>query len=133
MSRNCQFAISKLVLYNCRSLGPAILFLVILHRICTLYSFLYLLCTTACWILSYEKTTTLLCFIIYMLNQGPYRLVAEEGKSKCSWVNLDDISNTLVRGNSQLHQFILFCRSSTYSYYSLCCSISFLSSIPAFR
>lgn len=41
--------------------------------------------------------------VSYMLIQGPYRLVAEEGKSKCSWVNLDDISNTLVRGDSQLH------------------------------
>ncbi|KAL2962407.1 hypothetical protein AAZX31_17G141000 [Glycine max] len=32
------------------------------------------------------------------LDTGPFRLVAEEGKSKCSWVNLDDISNTYVRG-----------------------------------
>lgn len=31
------------------------------------------------------------------LDTGPFRLVAEEGKSKCSWVNLDDISNTYVR------------------------------------
>ena len=30
--------------------------------------------------------------------QGPYRLVAWEGKSKCSWVSLDEISNVLVRG-----------------------------------
>ncbi|CAJ1932991.1 unnamed protein product [Sphenostylis stenocarpa] len=32
------------------------------------------------------------------LDTGPFRLVAEEGKSKCSWVNLDEISNTYVRG-----------------------------------
>ncbi|KAI5679897.1 hypothetical protein M9H77_01124 [Catharanthus roseus] len=31
------------------------------------------------------------------LDTGPYRLVAEEGKSKCSWVSLDEISNVLVR------------------------------------
>lgn len=29
------------------------------------------------------------------LDTGPYRLVAEEGKSKCSWVSLDDTSNML--------------------------------------
>ncbi|KAK2971392.1 hypothetical protein RJ640_025342 [Escallonia rubra] len=33
------------------------------------------------------------------LDTGPYRLVAEEGKSKCSWVNLDDVSNILVRAD----------------------------------
>jgi HAUS augmin-like complex subunit 3 len=33
------------------------------------------------------------------LDTGPYRLVAEEGKSKCSWVSLDDISNSLVRAD----------------------------------
>lgn len=38
--------------------------------------------------------------------QGPYRLVAEEGKAKCSWVNLDDMSNILVRG-SLLSSFFL--------------------------
>lgn len=31
--------------------------------------------------------------------QGPFRLVAEDGKSKCSWVSLEDISNIIVRGN----------------------------------
>ncbi|KAL8531099.1 hypothetical protein ACS0TY_007926 [Phlomoides rotata] len=31
------------------------------------------------------------------LDTGPYRLVAEEGKSKCSWVSLNEISNVLVR------------------------------------
>ncbi|KAL2962403.1 hypothetical protein AAZX31_17G141000 [Glycine max] len=34
---------------------------------------------------------------------GPFRLVAEEGKSKCSWVNLDDISNTYVRDLEKSH------------------------------
>lgn len=33
-------------------------------------------------------------------NQGPFRLVAEEGKSKCSWVSLDDITNCFTRGTS---------------------------------
>ncbi|KAA3458992.1 AUGMIN subunit 3-like isoform X2 [Gossypium australe] len=32
------------------------------------------------------------------LDTVPFRLVAEEGKSKCSWVSLDDVSNSLVRG-----------------------------------
>ncbi|XP_030934630.1 AUGMIN subunit 3 isoform X2 [Quercus robur] len=31
------------------------------------------------------------------LDTGPFRLVAEEGKSKCSWVSLDDISNIFIR------------------------------------
>ncbi|XP_075491106.1 AUGMIN subunit 3 [Primulina tabacum] len=31
------------------------------------------------------------------LDTGPYRLVAEEGKSKCSWMNLNETSNVLVR------------------------------------
>ena len=31
----------------------------------------------------------------YDYYQGPFRLVAEEGKSKCSWVSLDDISNSV--------------------------------------
>lgn len=34
----------------------------------------------------------------YDYYQGPFRLVAEEGKSKCSWVSLDDISNIFIRG-----------------------------------
>lgn len=29
--------------------------------------------------------------------KGPLRLVAEEGKSKCSWVSLDDITNCMIR------------------------------------
>ncbi|KAK3001866.1 hypothetical protein RJ639_022135 [Escallonia herrerae] len=33
------------------------------------------------------------------LDTGPYRSVAEEGKSKCSWVNLDDVSNILVQAD----------------------------------
>ncbi|KAL2573546.1 hypothetical protein AAZV13_17G133700 [Glycine max] len=37
------------------------------------------------------------------LDTGPFRLVAEEGKSKCSWVNLDDISNTYVRDLEKSH------------------------------
>ncbi|KAK7407804.1 hypothetical protein VNO78_09902 [Psophocarpus tetragonolobus] len=37
------------------------------------------------------------------LDTGPFRLVAEEGKSKCSWVNVDDISNTYVRDLEKAH------------------------------
>ncbi|XP_061357228.1 AUGMIN subunit 3-like isoform X1 [Gastrolobium bilobum] len=37
------------------------------------------------------------------LDSGPFRLVAEEGKSKCSWVNLDDISNIYVRDLEKSH------------------------------
>ncbi|KAK6238808.1 hypothetical protein QUC31_004277 [Theobroma cacao] len=33
------------------------------------------------------------------LDTVPFRLVAEEGKSKCSWVSLDDVSNILVRAD----------------------------------
>ncbi|GJS04987.1 augmin subunit 3 [Tanacetum coccineum] len=43
-------------------------------------------------------------WFVKQLDTGPYRLVAEEGKSKCSWVNLDDVSNTLVRADSQKSQ-----------------------------
>ncbi|XP_059626267.1 AUGMIN subunit 3 isoform X1 [Cornus florida] len=35
------------------------------------------------------------------LDTVPYRLVAEEGKAKCSWVSLDDISNILVRADME--------------------------------
>ncbi|CAK9140870.1 unnamed protein product [Ilex paraguariensis] len=38
------------------------------------------------------------------LDTGPYRLVAEEGKSKCLWVSLDDISNALVRDLEKSHR-----------------------------
>ncbi|XP_057717781.1 AUGMIN subunit 3 [Arachis stenosperma] len=37
------------------------------------------------------------------LETGPFRLVAEEGKSKCSWVSLDDISNIYVRDLEKSH------------------------------
>ncbi|KAL8213967.1 hypothetical protein R6Q57_003416 [Mikania cordata] len=40
-------------------------------------------------------------WFVKQLDTGPYRLVAEEGKSKCSWVNLDDVSNTLVQADTQ--------------------------------
>ncbi|KAG6499028.1 hypothetical protein ZIOFF_038784 [Zingiber officinale] len=33
--------------------------------------------------------------------KGPLRLVAEEGKSKCSWVSLDDLTNCLIQGDNQ--------------------------------
>ncbi|CAI0426482.1 unnamed protein product [Linum tenue] len=38
------------------------------------------------------------------LDTGPFRLVAEEGKSKCSWVSLDDVSNVIVRDIEISHQ-----------------------------
>ncbi|GAB4830335.1 AUGMIN subunit 3 [Ancistrocladus abbreviatus] len=37
------------------------------------------------------------------LDTVPFRLVAEEGKVKCSWVSLDDISNILVRDLENSH------------------------------
>ncbi|KAK0581237.1 hypothetical protein LWI29_011632 [Acer saccharum] len=37
------------------------------------------------------------------LDTGPFRLVAEEGKSKCSWLSLDDVSNILVRDLEKSH------------------------------
>ena len=38
-------------------------------------------------------------FLMLMLFfQGPSRLVAEEGKSKCAWVTLDDVTNRFIRG-----------------------------------
>ncbi|MED6222881.1 AUGMIN subunit 3 [Stylosanthes scabra] len=37
------------------------------------------------------------------LETGPFRLVADEGKSKCSWVSLDDISNIYVRDLEKSH------------------------------
>ncbi|PIA40912.1 hypothetical protein AQUCO_02400169v1 [Aquilegia coerulea] len=33
--------------------------------------------------------------------EGPFRLVAEEGKAKCSWLNLDDNSNCLVQDSDK--------------------------------
>ncbi|KAF6157832.1 hypothetical protein GIB67_003732 [Kingdonia uniflora] len=38
-----------------------------------------------------------------LFETGPYRLVAEEGKAKCSWVSLDDSSNFLVRDSKKSH------------------------------
>ncbi|TYG62036.1 hypothetical protein ES288_D07G196000v1 [Gossypium darwinii] len=37
------------------------------------------------------------------LDTVPFRLVAEEGKSKCSWVSLDDVSNSFVRDLEKSH------------------------------
>ncbi|XP_017249648.1 AUGMIN subunit 3 isoform X2 [Daucus carota subsp. sativus] len=37
------------------------------------------------------------------LDTGPFRLVAEEGKSECSWVSLDDISDTLIQDKEKSH------------------------------
>ncbi|XP_057474925.1 AUGMIN subunit 3-like [Actinidia eriantha] len=42
-------------------------------------------------------------WFVKQLDTGPYRLVAEEGKAKCSWVSLDDISNILVRDLEKSH------------------------------
>ncbi|KAH7855408.1 hypothetical protein Vadar_024505 [Vaccinium darrowii] len=42
-------------------------------------------------------------WFVKQLDTGPYRLVAEEGKSKCLWVNLDDMSNILVRDLEKSH------------------------------
>ncbi|KAK9944608.1 hypothetical protein M0R45_010169 [Rubus argutus] len=38
------------------------------------------------------------------LDTGPFRLVAEDGKSKCSWVSLEDISNIIVRADLEKSQ-----------------------------
>lgn len=37
------------------------------------------------------------------LDSVPFRLVAQDGKAKCSWVSLDDISNVLVRDLENCH------------------------------
>ncbi|KAH9608057.1 hypothetical protein KSS87_003541 [Heliosperma pusillum] len=37
------------------------------------------------------------------LDSVPFRLVAEDGKTKCSWMSLDDISNILVRDLENCH------------------------------
>lgn len=42
-------------------------------------------------------------WFVKLLDTGPFRLVAEEGKAKCSWVSLDDISNILVRDLEKSH------------------------------
>jgi hypothetical protein len=59
--------------------------------------------STVGYILDHSQFQEMVFFIGFMVimcykNQGPFRLVAEEGKSKCSWVSLDDVSNILVRG-----------------------------------
>ncbi|WJX72477.1 hypothetical protein P8452_56359 [Trifolium repens] len=38
-----------------------------------------------------------------LFTTGPFQLVAEEGKSKCSWVNLDDVSSNYVRDLEKSH------------------------------
>ncbi|KAM5562942.1 AUGMIN subunit 3 [Rosa sericea] len=38
------------------------------------------------------------------LDTGPFHLVAEDGKSKCSWVSLEDISNIIVRADLEKSQ-----------------------------
>ncbi|XP_077247987.1 HAUS augmin-like complex subunit [Tasmannia lanceolata] len=40
-------------------------------------------------------------WFVKQFDTGPFRLVVEEGKSKCSWVSLDDITNCFVRGDSE--------------------------------
>eukprot|EP00250_Pteridium_aquilinum_P027577 c3524_g1_i1 orf=418-2268(-) len=40
-------------------------------------------------------------WFVKQFDTGPSRLVAEEGKSKCSWVSLDDVSNRYGRGGSE--------------------------------
>ncbi|KAJ0112476.1 hypothetical protein Patl1_02628 [Pistacia atlantica] len=50
----------------------------------------------------YRADIEMLSFAISLgliTDSGPFRLVAEEGKSKCSWVTLDDVSNILVRAD----------------------------------
>ncbi|XP_057517806.1 AUGMIN subunit 3 [Amaranthus tricolor] len=37
------------------------------------------------------------------LDSVPFRLVAQDGKDKCSWVSLDDVSNVLVRDLENCH------------------------------
>ncbi|KAL9252248.1 AUGMIN subunit 3-like protein [Drosera capensis] len=42
------------------------------------------------------------------LDTVPFRLVAEEGKSKSSWVSLDDVSNVVVRDLEKFHNQRVF-------------------------
>ncbi|XVF32077.1 hypothetical protein REPUB_Repub17cG0050800 [Reevesia pubescens] len=44
------------------------------------------------------------------LDTVPFRFVAEEGKSKCSWVSLDDVSNSLVTDNTTTKEVTSLCR-----------------------
>lgn len=43
-------------------------------------------------------------WFVKQLDTGPYQLVAEEGKSKCSWLSLDDISSIAERDAEKPHQ-----------------------------
>ncbi|KAG9446559.1 hypothetical protein H6P81_012687 [Aristolochia fimbriata] len=43
-------------------------------------------------------------WFVKQFDTGPFRLVAEEGKSKCSWVSLEDITNCIERGDSENSQ-----------------------------
>ncbi|KAH7294529.1 hypothetical protein KP509_27G004800 [Ceratopteris richardii] len=40
-------------------------------------------------------------WFLKQFDTGPSKLVAEEGKSKCSWVSLDDVTNRYGRGESE--------------------------------
>lgn len=40
-------------------------------------------------------------WFVKQFDMGPSRLVAEEGKSKCAWVSLDDVTNRYGRGDSE--------------------------------
>ena len=46
----------------------------------------------------------------------PSRLVAEEAKSKCAWVTLDDVTNRFIRGKFTcghiMRTIFLICKSS---------------------
>ncbi|CAM8999963.1 unnamed protein product [Rhodiola kirilowii] len=42
-------------------------------------------------------------WFVKQLDTGPFRRVAEEGKAKCSWVSLDDTSNTLAQDLENSH------------------------------
>ncbi|KAK9992826.1 hypothetical protein SO802_022529 [Lithocarpus litseifolius] len=57
-----------------------------------------------------------------MISSGPFRLVAEEGKSKCSWVSLDDISNILMALKSQVRSSTRLQFSLLLQHYSGCMS-----------
>ncbi|KAF9602037.1 hypothetical protein IFM89_024794 [Coptis chinensis] len=56
----------------------------------------YLLGDSAC-------TKELNQWFVKQFETGPFRLVAEEGKAKCSWMSLDDSSNCLVQDSEKSH------------------------------
>ncbi|KAI3932712.1 hypothetical protein MKW98_012683 [Papaver atlanticum] len=56
----------------------------------------YLMGDTAC-------TKELNQWYVKQFEKGPFRLVAEEGKAKSSWVTLEDNSNCLVRDSEKSH------------------------------